>query len=58
MSSTNMGFDWLHGGRDEEMSRLMVDLWTNFATYKNPTPKDSGIDGTFQIPNSKVINSK
>jgi hypothetical protein len=24
------------------MSRFMVDLWANFATYHDPTPKKSG----------------
>ena len=30
---------------DEAMSRFLVDLWANFATFHNPTPK--GSDGNF-----------
>ncbi len=30
---------------DEDMSRVMVDLWANFATYRKPTPKYD--DGAF-----------
>jgi hypothetical protein len=35
-----MPFKWLPDPRDEVMSRVMVDLWTNFAIYHEPTPKD------------------
>lgn len=28
------------GEKDKAMSRLLVDLWANFATYHDPTPKD------------------
>ena len=27
---------------DEEMSKVMVDLWANFAIHRNPTPKEGG----------------
>ena len=30
---------------DTAMSRFMVDLWANFATFRDPTPK--GSDGNF-----------
>ena len=28
----------LLGPEDQEMSRVLVDLWTNFAQFHNPTP--------------------
>ena len=30
----------LSGSDDEEMSKVMVDLWANFAIYRHPTPKE------------------
>ena len=38
--SSGMPFKWLPDPKDEEMSRLFVDLITNFATHGNPTPQD------------------
>jgi len=32
----------LRGPADLDMSRLMVDLWANFAEYRNPTPRLGG----------------
>ena len=39
-----MPFNFLGTEEDESMSRFMVDLWANFATFHDPTPKDSAGD--------------
>ena len=33
------------GPNDQDMSEVMVDLWTNFATHHNPTPTTGSKDG-------------
>ncbi len=40
--STSLPITMMPDPKDAEMRRLMVDLWTNFATYHDPTPHDSG----------------
>ncbi|XP_046395467.1 juvenile hormone esterase-like [Ischnura elegans] len=36
--------------KDKHVSHKMVALWTNFATYGNPTPPESPIDGVPEWP--------
>ncbi|KAF5307860.1 hypothetical protein FQR65_LT06592 [Abscondita terminalis] len=33
--------NYKHGGRDKEMSNILITLWTNFAYYGNPIPEDN-----------------
>ena len=40
--STSLPLDYFTDERDYQMSRVMVDLWTNFAKYGNPTPTGKG----------------
>ena len=41
--STSLPLEYFDDERDYQMSRVMVDLWTNFATFKEPTPKTKGL---------------
>ena len=49
---------------DQAMMDFMVDLWTNFATYHNPTPQDNlwpayGVEGTtYVVLNNAQISLK
>jgi len=54
--------DVLCDERDHKMTDFMVDLWTNFATHQNPTPKDNawpvyGVKGAtyVRLENSQLI---
>ena len=39
-------------GNDLVMREMMLSTWTNFATYGDPTPPDSGLAWLPQLPNS------
>ena len=39
-------------GNDLVMREMMLATWTNFATYGDPTPPDSGLGWLPQLPNS------
>ncbi|XP_066142507.1 venom carboxylesterase-6-like isoform X2 [Euwallacea fornicatus] len=41
--------------KDEATSKLMVKLWTNFATFRNPTPE---AENTFHVKWPKMKSSK
>ena len=42
-------------GNDIVMREMMLETWTNFATYGDPTPPDSGLDWLPQLSNSEHL---
>ena len=42
-------------GNDLLMREILLSAWTNFATYGDPTPPDSGFDWQPQQPNTQHL---
>jgi carboxylesterase type B len=60
-----MPISMLPDERDQHMIDFIVELWTNFATHHNPTPKDKswpayGVSGQtyVRLEDSKIINQQ
>lgn len=54
------GFSPLETREDRSLGKIMVTLWTNFATYGNPTPDNSlGFQwDTYTLPNRRQLELK